>query len=95
MANTHEIITKLEEAAVEFGVKPSTIGEKIGQGGQFYARLLNGKRCWPETYAKVDLGLRLMRENGDINLPNGWSRDLSHGNAANGLQDASPKEGAK
>jgi hypothetical protein len=44
---------EMEAAAARLGIEPSTLGERAGQGGRFYARLKDGKRVWPETAAKV------------------------------------------
>jgi hypothetical protein len=53
--NTEASILKaqIEAAAVRLGMSPSTVGERVGQGGKFYSRLCAGKRVWPETAAKV------------------------------------------
>jgi hypothetical protein len=40
---------EIEDAAKRLGLSPSTVGERAGQGGRFYARLCAGKRVWPET----------------------------------------------
>jgi hypothetical protein len=52
------LIHKMEAAATALGLSPSTIGERAGQGGRFYAKLLGGSRVWPETIeavsAKID-----------------------------------------
>ena len=50
---TAELIRLIDSAAATLGVEPTTIGERAGQGGQFYWRLCNGKRVWPETADKV------------------------------------------
>lgn len=34
-------------------ISSATLGRLAGQGGGFYQRLSAGKRCWPETVAKV------------------------------------------
>lgn len=49
MITTEQIIAAIEAKAGETGLKPSTIGERAGQGGQFYSRLKRGARVWPET----------------------------------------------
>lgn len=52
--DTPEIIkAELEAAAERLGISPSTVGERAGQGGQFYARMCAGKRVWPETAKSV------------------------------------------
>ena len=53
MTTTHEIIGAIENAAARLGIAPSTVGQRAGQGGHFYARLKAGKRVWPETAQKV------------------------------------------
>ena len=53
MITTEQIISAIEAKADELGKSPSTIGEKTGQGGQFYARLKSGSRVWPETAEAV------------------------------------------
>tara|TARA_R100001369_G_scaffold79583_1_gene109639 strand:- start:728 stop:1012 length:285 start_codon:yes stop_codon:yes gene_type:complete len=53
MTQSNQLRTDIEVAAKALGVSPSTVGEKAGQGGQFYSRLVNGKRVWPETAEKV------------------------------------------
>jgi hypothetical protein len=53
MDTAQKLKAQIEEAAATLGLKPSTIGERAGQGGRFYARLCSGKRVWPETAAAV------------------------------------------
>jgi hypothetical protein len=53
MDSTSSLITQIEQAAARLNVAPSTIGERAGQGGRFYARLKDGARVWPETDRKV------------------------------------------
>lgn len=50
---TQILLAEMEAAAASLGIEPSTLGERAGQGGQFYARLKEGKRVWPETAQKV------------------------------------------
>ena len=50
---TTELSAEMEAAAARLGIKPSTLGERASLGGHFYARLVAGKRVWPETVAKV------------------------------------------
>lgn len=50
---SEQLAAEIRSAAVRIGIEPSTLGERAGQGGRFYARLLEGKRVWPETAAKV------------------------------------------
>lgn len=47
------LVDLIESAAERIGIAPSTVGERAGQGGRFYARLKAGARCWPETDAAV------------------------------------------
>ncbi len=53
MTLTQTLRAEMEAAAARIGIEPSTLGERAGQGGRFYARLVAGKRVWPETAAKV------------------------------------------
>lgn len=53
MITTEQLIAAIEAKATEAGLSPSTVGEKTGQGGQFYARLKDGKRVWPDTAERV------------------------------------------
>jgi len=53
MISTSHIIAAIEAKADETGLAPSTVGERTGQGGQFYARLKKGSRVWPETAQSV------------------------------------------
>ena len=62
MDNKTSLISEIESAAERLRVSPSTIGERAGQGGRFYARLVNGSRVWPETAQKV-------RDWIDVNAP--------------------------
>ena len=51
--DTEQLISEIEAAAAALGLSPSTVGERAGQGGQFYARLKRGARAWPETVKTV------------------------------------------
>jgi hypothetical protein len=53
MDTQNTLIAEIEAAAAMLGLSPSTVGERAGQGGRFYARLKSGARVWPETEAKV------------------------------------------
>lgn len=53
MMTPDQLKQRIEEAAARLDLAPSTIGERVGQGGRFYARLCEGKRVWPETAASV------------------------------------------
>jgi len=44
---------EIEAAAARLGIAPSTVGERAGQGGKFYARLKEGRRVWPDTADRV------------------------------------------
>jgi hypothetical protein len=50
---SEQLAREIEAAAARLGIEPSTVGERAGQGGRFYARLKEGKRVWPETAEKV------------------------------------------
>ena len=50
---SEQLAREIEAAAAQLGIEPSTVGERAGQGGRFYARLVDNKRVWPETAAKV------------------------------------------
>lgn len=62
---TEQLIGEIEAAAEELGIAPSTIGQRVGQGGRFYARLKAGKRVWPETVVTVRERLRGLRRPAD------------------------------
>lgn len=53
MKTSAELLKKIDAASAKLGIKPSTVGERAGQGGQFYARLTRGCRIWPETFDRV------------------------------------------
>jgi len=53
MTLSQTLVAEMEAAASKLGIEPSTLGERAGQGGRFYARLKDGKRVWPETATKV------------------------------------------
>ena len=61
MMTTEHIRAEIEAVADDLGLAPSTIGESVGQGGRFYARLCEGKRVWPETAEVVMARLSAMR----------------------------------
>lgn len=60
MNTTEQLRAEIEAAAAALGVAPSTVGERAGQGGRFYARLCEGKRVWPETAETVRLRIASM-----------------------------------
>ena len=60
MTESHILAAEIEAVAADLGLAPSTVGERAGQGGHFYARLKADKRVWPETAAKVRLRLAEM-----------------------------------
>jgi hypothetical protein len=49
MNTSQDLLAFIENAATRLNIAPSTVGERAGQGGQFYQRLKDGKRVWPET----------------------------------------------
>ena len=53
MTYIEQLRADIEAAAEQLGIKPSTLGEKAGQGGQFYKRLVEGKQVWPQTAENV------------------------------------------
>ena len=53
MSTTDTLKSEIEAVAVALNIAPSTVGERAGQGGQFYARLCEGKRVWPDTAERV------------------------------------------
>lgn len=61
MSSTTQLKLEIEQTAQKLGIAPSTVGERAGQGGRFYARLCEGKRVWPETAAAVRSKLDQMR----------------------------------
>lgn len=60
MSITDELKGEIEQAAAKLGIAPSTVGQRAGQGGRFYARLCSGKRVWPETAESVRAKLSQM-----------------------------------
>lgn len=67
MDTRNKLIFAIEDAASALGISPSTVGERAGQGGQFYARLKEGKRVWPETAEKVLSAIKTMRTSNKVN----------------------------
>jgi len=61
MTTTHDLIAEIEAAAAALGIAPSTLGERAGQGGHFYARLKAGKRVWPDTAQRVRDAIERMK----------------------------------
>jgi hypothetical protein len=55
---------EIEDAAARLGISPATVGMRAGQGGQFYQRLVEGKRVWPETAEAVRQRISLMMQKG-------------------------------
>ena len=53
MNSTEQLRAEIEATAKALGLAPSTVGERAGQGGKFYARLCEGRRVWPETAEAV------------------------------------------
>ena len=62
MNEAQALLHEIEAASADLGIAPSTVGERVGQGGHFYRRLKNGCRVWPETAAKVRVRLIELRE---------------------------------
>lgn len=53
MDTTEQLKAEIEAVAQTLGISPSTVGERAGQGGRFYARLCEGRRVWPDTAERV------------------------------------------
>jgi hypothetical protein len=81
MNDTEKLRADMEAAAIVLGIAASSIGEKAGQGGQFYGRVKRGCRVWPETAARVRGKIAALKSE----LPVG-SCDLSHGNDRQAFQ---------
>lgn len=62
---SEQLRMEIEATAKALGIAPSTVGERAGQGGRFYARLVEGKRVWPETAAAVMEKITQMRSPAD------------------------------
>lgn len=95
MDQKQQLILEIEACAKRLGVSPSTIGERAGQGGQFFSRLKGGKhRFWPETLEKVRAKVREFGEHG---LPGVSICDPSHVEAAGDVQPggASPRRNVR
>lgn len=60
MSTTETLKAEIEATAEKLGIAPSTVGKRAGQGGQFYQRLCDGKRVWPETADAVRRSLAQM-----------------------------------
>lgn len=78
MTEIEQLIQEIEACARDLAVAPSTIGERAGQGGRFYARLKAGKRVWPETIAAVRVRIQELRS---AAIPNPQPEDPAHDNA--------------
>ena len=50
---TKALVAEIEACAKILGISTSTVTDRAGQGGRFYARLVAGKRAWPETIEAV------------------------------------------
>jgi len=61
-----QIKAEIEAVAKILSIAPSTVGKRAGQGGQFYTRLTEGKRVWPETAAKVRKRLEEMQSGHEV-----------------------------
>lgn len=44
---------EIDVVADILAIATTTLGRRVGQGSQFYSRLREGKRVWPETVEKV------------------------------------------
>ena len=53
MDYAHQLKEAFDAKSRETNLKTSTLGRMCGQGGQFYKRLSDGKRVWPETAKTV------------------------------------------
>ena len=78
MTDAEQLKSDIERCARLLGLAPSTVGERIGQGGRFYARLCEGKRVWPETAEKA--------RNAMADLISMRSCDPSHGGDGGNIQ---------
>lgn len=58
--DTEALIAEIDAYCGQAGISPATLGRQAGQGGNFYKRLREGRRSWPETMEKVR---QYMREN--------------------------------
>lgn len=70
MSISKDLKAEIEAAAKKLKIAPSTVGERAGQGGQFYKRLEAGKRVWPETAEAVRKSIHEMLSPSD-SLPDG------------------------
>lgn len=80
MTDAQKLKEEIERAASTLGIAPSTLGERIGQGGQFYSRLCKGHRVWPETAEKARARISA--------LISSTACELSHGGASDVVQEA-------
>lgn len=53
MSTHDDLLSEMDTYSAEAGITPQTLGRLAGQGGNFYKRLKEGKRSWPETMDKV------------------------------------------
>lgn len=49
----NDLLSEIDAYCSARGITPQTFGRLAGQGGNFYNRLRDGRRAWPETVAKV------------------------------------------
>ena len=56
-----QIKAEVDAVAETTGLKPSTIGREIGQGGKFYERLNDGAKMFPETMEVVWAKLQALK----------------------------------
>ena len=80
MTEADKLKQEIEDCAAKLGIAPSTLGEKIGQGGRFYARLSRGHRVWPETAEKA------RKRMSDLLAPSGC--EVSHSPDSDSFQGA-------
>lgn len=62
MTEAQTLRYEIEAAAADLNVSASTLGRMVGQGGKFHARLVAGKRVWPETADKVRQAIAHLRD---------------------------------
>lgn len=74
-----QLMAEIEATASALGIRKTTVGRKIGQGGMFYARLKNGKRFWPETAETAISKMQQLRASAS-------GCDTSHANGREAVQ---------
>ena len=91
ITETQQLVSEIEAVADLLGISASTVGERAGQGGQFYARLKAGKRAWPETIQTVRHRLAAMQNEVSDNAPKSGC-EISHDGAKAVIQAAPAKK---